>query len=229
MKKVCKYAVVAAIIAFLIYYSISFENLDDVKQQRQRAAFNASEYARDFWDNQLFDVLDQAVDIKELVELFNTNMDEAIRRYGKAPGVSRIYAYLIKGSGTILTIAEDFLEISIREPQTNPDVKITTGFYIPGNAVRDASGLIDVSEFSDTMKFNEISGEINKIVVNEVIKPFLDKKPQVDQTITFIGATHVAQDVIEEKEVQLVEVVPIRLELKSLLHNNANGRSITNE
>ena len=72
--------------------------------------FNAAEYARDFWENQLFSVFDKAVDAEELIELFNTNMNEAIRRYGKAPGVSRTYAYLIRGNGKILTIAEDFLQ-----------------------------------------------------------------------------------------------------------------------
>lgn len=227
MKKVCKYAAAAAIIAFLVYHSIYFENLEDVKEQRRSGMFNAAEYARDFWDNQLFSVLDKAVDAKELIELFNTNMNEAIRRYGKAPGVSRIYAYLIRGNGKILTIAEDYLEVSVKEPQINPDIKIMSGFYIPGNAVRDASGLIDVSNFSDTMKFNEISGEINKIVVKEVIRPFLGKNPKVGETIGFFGATQVAQDATEEnlfgqtvngatdaREFQLVTVVPIRLELE---------------
>lgn len=227
MKKVCKYAVAAAIIAFLVYHSIYFENLKDIKEQRRRGTFNAAEYARDFWDNQLFSVLDKAIDVKELIELFNTNMNQAIKRYGKAPGVSRVYAYLIRGNGKILKIGEDFLEVSIRDLQTNPDIKIMSGFYIPGNAVRDASGLIDVSEFSDTMKFNEISGEINKILVKEVIRPFLEKKPKVGKTIKFFGATQVSQDATEEnlfgqlvsgateaKEFQLVTVVPIRFELE---------------
>jgi hypothetical protein len=93
--------------------------------------------------------------------------------------------------------------------------------------VRDASGLVDVSKFSDTMKFNEISGEINKIVVEEVIKPFMDQRPKVNMTVKFYGATHVAQDATEEhlfgellesnggeEEFQLVTIVPIRLELK---------------
>ena len=227
MKRVCKYAAVAAVIAFLLYNSIYFKSLDNVKEQQQREKFNSVQYARDFWDNQLPNVLDKAVEVKELIELFNTNMDEAIRRYGNAPGVSRIYAYLIKGNGEILKIAEDSLEVSIREPQTNPDIKIMSGFYIPGNAVRDASGLIDVSEFTDTMKFNEISGEINKIVVKEVIRHFLDKKPKVGNTIRFFGATQVAQDATEEnlfgqlisggietREFQLVKVIPIRLEFE---------------
>jgi len=227
MKRIYKYAVAAVIIVFLVYYSIYFKSLEDVKGQRQRETFNAAQYARDFWDNQLPNVLDKAVDAKELIELFNTNMNEAIRRYGKAPGVSRIYAYLIKGNGTIVTVAEDFLEVSIKEPQTNPEIKIMSGFFIPGNAIRDASGQIDISKFSDTMKFNEISSEINKIVVKEVIRPFLDKKPKVGNTIRFFGATQVGQDATEEnlfgqlissgtgtKEFQLVKVVPIRFELE---------------
>jgi len=227
MKKVGKYVVAAAIMAFLLYHSIYFKKLDDVKKQRQRETFNAAQYARDFWDNQLFRVLDKTVDVKELIELFNTNMNQAIRKYGKAPGVSRSYAYLIRGNGKILSIAQDFLQLSVREPQTNPDIKIASSLYIPGNAVRDASGLVDVSEFSDTMKFNEISSEINKILVKEVIRPFLEKKPKIGQTIRFFGATQVAQDATEQnlfgqvissstetKEFQLVKVVPIRFEFE---------------
>ena len=214
MKKVCKYAIAAVVIAFLVYHSIFFENLKNIKEQQRREAFNAAEYARYFWDNQLFSVWDKAVDVKELIELFNTNMNEAIKRYGKAPGVSRIYAYLIRGNGEILAIGEDFLEVSIRELRTKSNIKILTGFYIPGNAVRDASGLVDVSDFSDTMKFNEISSEINNIVVKEVIRPFLDKKPQVGNTIRFFGATQVSQDATEANEFQLFEVVPIKLELE---------------
>ncbi len=217
MKKVYKYAVAVAIVVFLGYFSISFENLDDVKEQRRKATFNAARYARDFWDNQLVHVLDQAVDVNELIELFNSNMSDAIKRYGKAPGVSRNYAYLIEGRGQILSIGDDFLDVSTRGPQTQSNAKILSGLYIPGNAVRDASGLIDVSTFSDTMKFNEISGEINKIIVKEVIQPFLEKKPQSGNTIRFLGATQVARDATEEQELQLIEVVPIRLELESSL------------
>jgi len=214
MKKVGKYTLTVAVLAFLLYRGLYFENLQDVRQQRRREAFNAAEYARDFWDNQLPGVLDKAVGTKELIGLFNTDMAQAIERYGKTPGVSRVYAYLLKGEGTILAIGENGLEVSVEEPQTNPDVLIETGFYIPGNAVRDASGLIDVSKFSDTMKFNEIGGEINKIVVKDVIKPFLDKGPSTGRTVRFFGATQIARDAAEEKELQLVRIVPIKLELE---------------
>jgi len=214
MKKVCKYSLSAAILVFLLSQSVYFEDLKAVREQRRREAFNAAGYAGDFWLNQLPAALDEAVDVKELIELFNTDMGQAIERYGKAPGVSRVYAYLLKGEGTILSIDTDGLKVSVREPQTNPDVVIETGFYIPGNAVRDASGIVDVSRFSDTMKFNEIGSEINKIIIRDVIRPLPDKKPAVGGTIKFFGATQVAQDAAEENLLQLVRVIPIRLELE---------------
>ena len=212
MKKVGKYTLAVVVVAFLLHRGIYFNNLEEVRQQRQRAAFNAAEYARDFWDNRLHAVLDRAVDATELIELFNSDMTEAVERYGKAPGVSRVYAYLIKGEGTIVAVKESGLEVSVQEPQANPEVMIETGFFIPGSAVRDASGLVDVSTFSDTMKFNEISSEINKILVKEVIKPFSDKGPNAGATLRFLGATQVAQDAAGE--FQLIRVVPLKLELE---------------
>ena len=77
------------------------------------------------------------------------------------------------------------------------------------------------------MKFNRISFEINKIVVQEVIKPFLDKGPQAGMTVRFVGAAEVAEDATEavpfgsrEKENEsdgayhLLKLVPLRLDLK---------------
>ncbi|MHC4165928.1 MAG: DUF2291 family protein [Planctomycetota bacterium] len=214
MKKVCKYSLAAAILVFLLWQSVYFKDLKEVREQRRRGAFNAAEYAGDFWLNQLPEVLEEAVDIKELIELFKTNMPDAIERYGKAPGVSRVYAYLLKGEGTILSVEGDGLSVSVGEPQTNPDAVIETGSYIPGNAVRDASGLVDVSSFSDTMKFNEIGSEINKIIVKDVIRAFLNKEPAVGGILKFVGATQVAQDTFEEDSLQLVRIVPIKLELE---------------
>ena len=214
MKRVCKYTLSVGILVFLLSQSVYFKDLKEVREQRRRGAFNAGEYAGGFWLNQLPEVLEEAVDIKELIELFETNMPHAIERYGKTPGVSRVYAYLLKGEGTILLIDGDGMHVSVREPHTDPDVVMETGFYIPGNAVRDASGLVDVSSFSDTMKFNEIGSEINKIIIKEVIRPFLAKKPAAGRTVRFFGATQVAQDAVEEDSLQLVRVIPIRLELK---------------
>lgn len=214
MKKVCKYSLAAAILVFLLSQSVYLRNLAEFRQQRRGEAFNAAAYAEDFWFNRLPLVLDEAVDVKTLIELFHADMSGAIDRYGKAPGVSRVYAYLLKGGGTILAADGDGLKVSVKAPHADADIVLETGFYIAGNAVRDASGLVDVSNFSDTMKFNEIGGEINRIIVREVIRPFLDTKPTVGQTVSFLGATQVSRDTAEEDSLRLIKVVPIKLELK---------------
>ena len=75
------------------------------------------------------------------------------------------------------------------------------------------------------MKFNRISAEINRIVVQEVIAPFLEETPKVGMSVSFIGASEVADDATEEilfgqrrggseDARHLVKIVPIRLELK---------------
>jgi predicted lipoprotein len=214
MKKVFKYSLAAAILILLLSQSVYLKDLKEVREQRRRKTFNAVQYAEDFWLNQLPGVLDGAVDAKELIDLFSTNMPEAINRYGRAQGISRVYAYLVKGAGAILSIDADGIKVSVREPYTNPDILIEMDIYIPGNAVRDASGLVDVSDFTDTMKFNEIGNEINKIIVKDVIRPFLDAKPKVGDSVRFIGATKVAQDAEQEDRLPLLKIVPVKLGLE---------------
>ena len=145
MKKALKYAVGVAIVAFLLYSGVYIDDLEEVRQLRQQKAFNPVKYARDFWDSRLTATFDRAVEVEELIGLFNTNMAEAVKRYGKTPGVSRVYAYLLTGECKIVAASEDGLEVSVGEPPDNPDVFVETGHYISGNAVRDASGLVDVS------------------------------------------------------------------------------------
>ena len=67
----------------------------------------------------------------------------------------------------------------------------------------------------------------NKIVVQEVIKPFQDKGPAVGRTVRFVGAAEVAEDATEEvpfggrwldgaskPAYHLLKVIPIRLDLE---------------
>ncbi len=224
-----------ALLGFLLYNSFEFRNLEQKRAEDQAKTFKPADYARNFWDNRLFGILDTSVNAQELIELFNTDMDSAIKK-GKTLGDSRVHSYLLRGEGKIVSTNRDGVEVSIKNPPSNPEILICTKSYISGNAVRDASGLVDVSKFSDTMKFNRISSEINKIVVQEVIKPFLDNELQAGMTIKFAGATEVAEDATEElrfgdvKEenengikFHLLKVIPIEL---APLEIPQNGNSL---
>jgi predicted lipoprotein len=212
-----------AALVLVLGSSLEFRRLDDKRAEERASRFSPAEYARDFWANRLPAALSDSQAADELIPLFNTDMKAAVER-GRTLGHSRVHAYLLAGSGRIVAVQKEGLLVSVLAEDSGPQVLLCTGRYISGNAVRDASGLIDVSAFSDTMKFNRISAEINRIVVREVIEPFLDREPQVGMTVRFVGAAEVAEEATErtpfggreqpEGAWHLLRVVPIRLEVE---------------
>jgi predicted lipoprotein len=211
--------VLAGLGLLLLCGSFDLQNLEKRRAQTKASQFDAADYARGFWDARLPEILDQSPEARSLVHLFNTNMDAAIQQ-GQTLGESRVHAYLLQGMGTVVAVDKKGIALKLAESDPGALVRILTGLFISGNAIRDASGLVDVSAFSDTMKFNRISSEINKIVVTEVIKPFLAESPEPGQRVRFIGAAELAEDATEETpfgrkdkdgKAHLLSIVPIRL------------------
>lgn len=210
----------------LLCLSLRCENLTERRARQRAQEFDAADFARDFWDHRLPQVFDRAKEARTLLHLFNTDMPAAIRQ-GRTLGESRVHAYLLQGDATVIARTKRGLTVSVTEPASNPEILFTLGAFVSGNAVRDASGLVDVSSFTDTMKFNQVSFEINKILVQEVIQPFIEAQPKVGQSIRFIGAAEVAEDATEkhafgkplddsagDKGYHLLKLIPIRLTLE---------------
>jgi predicted lipoprotein len=82
--------------------------------------------------------------------------------------------------------------------------------YIFGNAVRDASGLIDVNDFSNTMDFNNISDEINKIIKERVVPPFKTNVAE-GELVEFVGALELNRGNVN---LDLIEMIPVKLAIK---------------
>jgi len=220
------YLFILAALLCIVGSSIELRSLEARRAEQRAELFNPAQYARDFWDQRLGDVLETALSAEQMIGLFNKDMEAAVSM-GRTLGQSRVHAYLLEGKGWVVSIDNKGLRVSVTGPESDPEVLICAGSYISGNAVRDASGLIDVSAFSDTMKFNRISSEINKIVVQEVIKPFQEKGPQVGMTVAFIGAAEVSEEATQEvrfgercrgsesdPSYHLLKIVPIQLRLE---------------
>lgn len=75
-----------------------------------------------------------------------------------------------------------------------------------GNAVRDGSGLLDISDFANVQDFNAISAEINSRVESKVF-PLLQANAVVGKVVHFVGATEVADSAGAPSGLQLVPVV----------------------
>ena len=206
MKKSFKYLSYTVGILFILYNSVYFRPLDEVRAEVAETVFNAKDYAKDFWQNKLLPNLDRAIDIDTLLAMLDEMPELAYDEYSNALGIGNIRFFLVSGAGQMLEVNEDHV---LLESSKVSRLKIATD-YIFGNAIRDASGQIDINEFVNTMDFNNVSAEINEIVAQSVLPDF-KQGTKTGDTVVFHGAielnrTHPTPDQLE--------IVPIRLTIQ---------------
>jgi predicted lipoprotein len=184
MKKIIKYAAGIILLLIVAYNSVYFRKLDEVKASSSK--FDAKAFARNYFDNKLIPSLPHAVEINQLLSLLQTNKEQTFEKYGHALGIGNIRYFLVKGEGQVTSINENDVIVLAKADSNQKPIRIATEFVF-GNAIRDASGRIDINEFANTMDFNNVSAEINKIVRAEVL-PAFKKSVVKEDTLQFAGA-----------------------------------------
>ena len=86
----------------------------------------------------------------------------------------------------------------------NNEIKIATE-YIFGNGIRDATGLVNLNDFSNTTDLSNISSAINKMIRKNVVPPFRAAVKTGDQ-IAFIGAIALNEAHLDVKNIELLPV-----------------------
>ena len=208
MRKPVQYIIFLVLIAFVAYNSVYFKKLDEVKAGT--TSFNASKYASTFLDKKLLPSSSKAIEIGELLSKLQLEKDKTFDTYSHALGIGNVKYFLIKGHGTVQSVDENEVLLKVDSDFTKPGIRIATE-YIFGNAVRDASGTIDINEFSNSMDFNNVSAEINKIIREKVIPAFKSKVKKGD-TVEFTGAIELNKEHLSLKN---PEVIPISLGIKA--------------
>ena len=193
------------VIGLLLSQSVRFEKLDEHNQKMLDQNFDAESFALDFWQNKLPGVVEQAVDAAVFLKALEADLLSALKTHGNTLGIADAYSILLKGSGTVLAVTDDGIAVSVQAPVSQPDIQIETAFIF-GNAIRDASGLVDVSDFPNSTDFNNISGILNRTVREEVLPPFLSKV-KAGQKIYFAGATEIRTDRPDEQSIKIIPVL----------------------
>ena len=169
MKKGLKYLFGIIVFAVLAVNSVYFRKLDERKASSSK--FDAKEYAKSYFNTKLKPSLSNAVEINQLMSFLQSNKEQTFEKYAHALGIGNIRYFLVKGEGIVTSINENDVSVLAKADTARKAIRIATEFVF-GNAIRDASGKIDVNEFSNTMDFNSVSSEINKIVRAEVLPRF---------------------------------------------------------
>lgn len=210
MKKALSYLLFLMIIAFVAYNSVYFKKLDEVNAGTD--SFNGRKFATKFWTEKLEPALANVPDAAQLFDLLKTNREQAFSRFGKSVSIGNIKYFLVKGIGEIQSVEENGVVLLVNTKSGEKPVTIATE-YIFGNAVRDASGQIDINDFANSSDLNTISAELNQIIRDKVLPPFLSKVKKGDE-ITFAGALELNQ---KYPDLVNIEIIPIRLAFNTSL------------
>lgn len=191
MTKTIKY--ILGIIGFGLvgYNSVYIKKLDEVNAAGREGAgkFDAKSYAQTFWTTKMLPTVStSAIDLSTLLPLLKTDKEAAFTRYSQGLGIGNIRYFLVKGEGTVTKVDENAVTISLPSGET---VQLATE-YIFGNAARDASGLIKITDFETTTDLNNVSAELNEIIRKEVVPP-LKAMAKPGNTLQFVGAMELNQ------------------------------------
>lgn len=173
-------------IGFLLYNSVYFDSLADKKAMATDQVFDAASFSKDIMDTKM-DAL-PAIAMVDFLNAADVNFDLLMESEGKRLGVSNERYFMVEGEGILIETEEDNVILQM-EDRANSKIEIATGF-IYGNTLRDASGLVSISDYAKTMDFNNISIELNKRVRDEVLPSFI-KKVKVGSRVKFKGALKV--------------------------------------
>lgn len=203
---VYKYIIGFVILALIGYNSVYFKKLDEHLASQSVTEFSAAKYAGEFWNVKLIPNLNKAIDLSRLMEMLSSDPVKAFDDYSHALGIGNLRYFLIQGTGVIESVQADDVTVILQSGEQEQRITLATEFIF-GNAVRDATGLININEFSNTMDFNNVSAEINKIIREKILPPF-KQKVKAGSPVEFIGAIELNKEHLDMKN---LEVIPIQV------------------
>lgn len=201
MSKTFKYIFGIVAVLLVVYFSLDIENLQEHQAKTTQKAFDATEYANRFWEEGLPKSIAEATPVTTLLKTLEDNPQETFKKYGRKLGISKTDYFMVKGTGVIQSVEDDYLSVSIND---NTNIRIATDFIF-GNAVRDGSGQVDINTFLNMTDFNNVSVAIDKLVKEKVVSQ-LKKTAAIGKQLDFAGAAEIREDKINLDSLRIIPV-----------------------
>jgi predicted lipoprotein len=205
MGKLIKYGTIVLIAGFLLYNSVYIKKLSAVRATTP-TAFDAAAFSKKLFAEQLPARIQSAVPLDTLLRALEANPNEAFDKYTNALAIGNICYSLVQATGRVVAIKDD--EVIIQVGAAPVTIHLATE-YIYGNAIRDASGLVNVKDFVNTTDLNNISESLNKQVKELILPPFKNSVQKTD-SVWFAGALELNK---EHVHVQEPEVIPVQVKI----------------
>jgi predicted lipoprotein len=207
MKKIIKYTVLLLVIGLAGYKSVYFKKLSEMQRPKE-GKFDAAAYAGKLWNERLPQRMDSAVELSKLIKLIETTPEEAFAKFSNVMGIGNYRYSLVQVTGIAAMINEDDILVRFSHADSLLTIRLATE-YVYGNAIRDASGLLDLKDFANTGDLNGISEELNKIVRTTVLPAFKQQVKSGDK-IEVAAAIQFNKSHIDFKD---LELIPMRIKI----------------
>jgi predicted lipoprotein len=207
MNRYIKYLLLVIVIGLVAYKSVYIEKLGNMKVATAEK-FDAVAFSKRLWEEKLPARIDSAIELTTFIKATQANPADAFSKYTNALGIGNYRYALVKVKGVVTDVKEDDVTLQIEIGDSLMTAKLATEF-IYGNAIRDASGLVDVKDFPNTMDLNNISEELNKMVRQTVLPPFKTTVKKGDK-VHVTGAIEIHQEHIKWNE---LEIIPVQLQI----------------
>jgi hypothetical protein len=207
MNKYIKYGLLIVGIALLVYKSVYFEKLS-TRETSATKDFDAPAFSKQLWNDKMPAKLDSSVQLSKLIDAIDRDREAAFDKYTNALAIGNYRYALVKLDAEVTDVKEDEVMLSTVHNDSPLAVNLATEF-IYGNAIRDASGLVQVKDFPNTSDLNGISEALNKIIREAVLPPFKAAVKKGDK-INLVAALELNKEHIHW---QGMELLPVRIQI----------------
>ncbi len=207
MKRVIKYILVGVVICVSLYNSIYIENLTEVKEKHGKSKFDAKGFANTFMTSEAKSLkgIATAVFLDELAK----DVTAYCEAQGNKLGISNSYYFVVESDAVVRYIGDENVIVSLIDGK-DQNIKIAIDFIF-GNAIREGTKMANISDYQNTMDYNNISVELNNYVRENIIPPFKENV-KIEDTIHFKGAVKVN---VKQVNLDDLRVIPIDVKFKN--------------
>lgn len=206
-RKIVKYLLVVIVIGLVAYKSVFIIKLSEL-QTIEPKAFDAPAYVQHLWEGRLPARLDSALTLDALQTALKNNPAQTFSNYLNSISIGNVKYGLVKITGKVLAVNEDEVWVLTGSGDKQHTVKIATE-YVYGNAIRDASRLVNIKDFVNTSDLNKISEAMNRRVRTNVL-PAFKSTVQKNDSVTCTGAIELNQ---EHYSLDDLEIIPVQCKI----------------
>lgn len=209
MKKSLKYILLLLAVAVVGYKSVYVEKLSTHNTRTAKKELDVKAFVRQLWEKEFPAKIDSAVSLPVLIQAVTVNKAEALAEYTHALAIGNYRYALVTSKVVVKEVREDDILLAVQSGDSTITMKLATEF-IYGNAIRDASGLVQVKDFPNTADLSSISEALNGIVRTELV-PAIKGKIKTGAELELVAAIELNQQHLRWND---LELYPVRIKIK---------------